>query len=157
MRGSSSRDLIVRRMRALPGTVAMTHASMGTGNSGISNRRHTNAKPRGCPSCRSISIAGVPAGRLDDLLNVRKTTMPAQTRMQGVRNGSFVSILSDRTVRRVCRVELFLQLRADALRDLRHGLGLAIAAAAASSGTRMGQRGGRPARSVTLHPDRQGG
>src|SRR5229473_8354290 len=46
MRGSSSWDLIVRRMSSLAGTVAMTQASMGAGRSETSNRRHTKAKPR---------------------------------------------------------------------------------------------------------------
>ena len=34
-------------MSTLAGTVAMTHASIGAGKSGISNRRHTKEKPRG--------------------------------------------------------------------------------------------------------------
>ena len=41
---------MVRRIRSFAGTVAMTHASIGAGNSGLSNRRQTKAKPLGCPS-----------------------------------------------------------------------------------------------------------
>jgi hypothetical protein len=40
-------------MSSLAGTVAMTQASMGTGRSESSNRRHTKAKPRGWPSLGS--------------------------------------------------------------------------------------------------------
>jgi hypothetical protein len=69
MRGSSSWDLIVRRVSSLAGTVAMTQASMGAGRSEISNRPHTKAKPRGWPSLRvDRPLPGFrPAGRLGDL------------------------------------------------------------------------------------------
>src|SRR6188472_1615903 len=50
MRGSSSRGLMVRRMSWFAGTVTMTHASIGTGSSGMVNLFQTKAKPRGRPS-----------------------------------------------------------------------------------------------------------
>jgi len=81
MRGSSSWDLIVRRMSSLAGTVAMTQAGMGAGRSEISNRRHTKAKPRGGPSLGSIvhcRVSVLPDGftTSSPSLNVRKITMP---------------------------------------------------------------------------------
>jgi hypothetical protein len=67
MRGSSSRDLIVRRMSSLAGTVAMTHASMGAGRSAISKRRHTKAKPRGFLRIDRPLPGFRAAERIDDL------------------------------------------------------------------------------------------
>lgn len=67
MRGSSSRDLIVRRI--------------GAGRSEISNRRHMKAKPRGRPSFGSMvhcRVSVLPDGftTSSPSLKVRKRTMP---------------------------------------------------------------------------------
>ena len=99
--GSIPRDHLEQIERHFPGTVTMTQASIGAGKSGISKRCQRKAKPRGRPSCGSIvhcRVSVLPLGftTSSPSLNVRKTTMPRWPAWYGVRNGSRVSMVSDR-------------------------------------------------------------
>jgi integrase len=83
--------------RILMGTVAITQASIGAGMSAISNRRQTNANPRGTPSQGSMVHCSV----FDELsslpsLKVCITTMPRWPSRNASRNAGVLSMVSER-------------------------------------------------------------